>query len=201
MHNSDKPILVEVFAGRGTLSRAMVQAGFSVLSVDHENNGAVVPLMMLDLTSSSGVKVLWDILSSPNVAAVHLGLPCGTASLARERPVAKNLVLQGAPNPPPLRSASKPLGLDGLSPFHQAKVDSANKLYALAIQILVFCVRRNIAFSIENPANSWLCHGVQQFGESCFPCMLPWVVETQKHCLAGDKRSFLFTCSILPRRS
>ena len=106
MHNSDKPIFVEIFAGRGTLSRAMVQAGFSVLSVDHENNGAVVPLVMLDLTSSSGVKVLWDILSSPNVAAVHLGLPCGTASLARERPVAKNLVLQGAPNPPPLRSAS-----------------------------------------------------------------------------------------------
>ena len=99
VHNSDKPIFVEIFAGRGTLSRAMVQAGFSVLSVDHENNGAVVPLVMLDLTSSSGVKVLWDILSSPNVAAVHLGLPCGTASLARERPVAKNLVLQGAPKP------------------------------------------------------------------------------------------------------
>ena len=81
VHNSDKPIFVEIFAGRGTLSRAMVQAGFSVLSVDHENNGAVVPLVMLDLTSSSGVKVLWDILSSPNVAAVHLGLPCGTALL------------------------------------------------------------------------------------------------------------------------
>ena len=117
VHNSDKPIFVEIFAGRGTLSRAMVQAGFSVLSVDHENNGAVVPLVMLDLTSSSGVKVRWDILSSPNVAAVHLGLPCGTASLARERPVAKNLVLQGAPNPPPLRSASKPLGLGRPQPF------------------------------------------------------------------------------------
>ena len=148
VHNSDKPILVEIFAGRGTLSRAMVQAGFSVLSVDHENNGAVVPLMMLDLTSSSGVKVLWDILSSPNVAAVHLGLPCGTASLARERPVAKNLVLQGAPNLPPLRSASKPLGLDGPSPFHQAKVDSANMLYAWAIEASVFCRRRGVQIII-----------------------------------------------------
>jgi len=93
----------------------MVRAGFSVLSVDHENNGAVVPLV-LDLTSNSGVKVLGDIWSSPHVAAVHLELPCKTASLAQEQPVAKNLVLQGTPNSPPLQSASKPLGLVGLNP-------------------------------------------------------------------------------------
>ena len=92
----------------------MVRAGFSVLSVDHENNGAVVPLV-LDLTSNSGVKVLGDIWSSPHVAAVHLGLPCKTASLAQEQPVAKNLVLQGTPDSPPLQSASKPLGLVGLT--------------------------------------------------------------------------------------
>ena len=134
----------------------MSQAGFAVLSVDHENNSAVVPLVMLDLTKPSGVKILWDILSSTSLMAVHLGLPCGTASLARERPVPKSLQLQGVPNPPPLRSATMPLGLPGLSPLHQAKVDSANKLYELAIQIMLFCAQRNVVFSIENPANSWL---------------------------------------------
>lgn len=51
------------FAGRGTWSQAVVQAGFSVLSIDHENNGAEVPRVMLDLTSSSGVKMLWDMFS------------------------------------------------------------------------------------------------------------------------------------------
>ena len=192
----------------------MVRAGFSVLSVDHENNGAVVPLV-LDLTSNSGVKVLGDIWSSPHVAAVHLGLPCKTASLAQEQPVAKNLVLQGTPDSPPLQSASKPLGLVGLNPFHQAKVDSATKLSAWAIQRLVFCVRRNIAFSIEKTQLttdfgqlgpsfcSTLtrgCRGVQQLEENCFPCVSPWVVEVQKHSLAGNKRNFRFTCSNLPRR-
>ena len=147
---------MELFAGRGTLSRAMIQAGFAVLSVDHENNNAVVPIIALDLTTASGVAILWDILSAPSLMAIHLGLPCGTASLARERPVPAALQAQGAPNPPPLRSAEHPLGKPGLRPFHQAKVDSANKLYALAIEVLVFCALRGIVISFENPTDSWL---------------------------------------------
>eukprot|EP00435_Cladocopium_sp_Y103_P045522 s1078_g13.t1 len=38
----------------------------------------------------------------------------------------------------------------------QAKVDSANRLYALAVEVILFCVERNIVVSVENPANSWL---------------------------------------------
>lgn len=96
------------------------------------------------------------MLGSEQLLGVHLGLPCGTASRARERPIAPSLRKQGVPNPPPLRSAEYPLGLPNLSPFHQAKVDSANRLYALAVAIMVYCCTRGIIFSIENPANSWL---------------------------------------------
>lgn len=95
-------------------------------------------------------------MNSPNLAAVHLGLPCGTSSRARERPISSTLKAQGVPQPPPLRSAQYPLGLPGLSTFHAAKVESANKLYALAIQILVFCATAGVVLSIENPATSWL---------------------------------------------
>lgn len=69
----------------------MAEAGVSVLSVGHENSGAVVPIVTLDLTTQSGVAILWDILSCPSLMAIHLGLPCGTASLARERPVSEAL--------------------------------------------------------------------------------------------------------------
>eukprot|EP00435_Cladocopium_sp_Y103_P008521 s2383_g2.t1 len=141
---------------RWALSRAAIQAGFSVLSVDHDATHAQVPMVTLDLTTDSGVAILWDILSSPNVAAIHLGLPCGTASLARERPVAASLRALGVPNPPPLRSAQHPLGMPHLSAYNRAKVESANKLYSLALSILLFCSRRNIIVSIENPARSWL---------------------------------------------
>eukprot|EP00435_Cladocopium_sp_Y103_P067991 s171_g30.t2 len=85
-----------------------------------------------------------------------MGLPCGTASRAREKPVSATLRAQGAPNPPPLRSATCPLGLPNLGPVNQARVDSANKLYTLAVEVLLFCHRRGIILSIENPANSWL---------------------------------------------
>ena len=187
--NSDLPLFVEIFAGKGSFSRALAQAGFSVLSVDHDGSKAVVPIVTLDLTSASGQAILWDILASPNLAGVHLGLPCGTASRARERPVAAALQAQGAPNPPPLRSAIWPLGLPGLSEFHQAKVNSANCLYRLAVEILVYCNRRNVAVSIENPENSWLwaacstdfatlftsCRGLQLFGHGCFSCLLSWI--------------------------
>ena len=49
-----------------------------------------------------------------------------------------------------------PLGLSSLSPFHQAKVDSANILYALAIDVILFCHNNSMVISLENPANSWL---------------------------------------------
>ena len=82
---------------------------------------------------------------------MHLGIPCGTASRARERPVAPALQAMGVPNPPPLRSAQFPLGMPNLSGIHQAKIESANKLYRLAVEILVYCHRRNIVVSVENP--------------------------------------------------
>jgi hypothetical protein len=150
------PIFVEIFAGRGTLSRAAIQAGFTVLSIDHDASAATVPMVLLDLTTKTGEAILWDILSSNNVLGVHMGLPCGTASLARERPVAASLRALGVPNPPPLRSAQHPLGLPNLSSFHQAKVDAANQLYRLGVEILVYCHRRGIVVSIENPATSWI---------------------------------------------
>ena len=156
MPNSDVPLFVEIFAGRGSLSRAFSQAGFSVLSIDHDGSKALVPMITLDLTTSSGQAILWDILQSRNLLGIHLGLPCGTASLARERPVPEALRAQGAPNPPPLRSAMFPLGLPDLSEYHRAKVDSANTLYKLAIDIILFCRRQQIIVSVENPANSWL---------------------------------------------
>ena len=72
---------------------------FQVLSIDQDGSKAVVPMITLDLTTSSGQAILWDILQSPNLLRIHLGLPCGTASLARERPVSEALRAQGAPKP------------------------------------------------------------------------------------------------------
>ena len=57
-----------------------MQAGFSVLSIDHEAGRNQVPIVSLDLTLDGAQDILWTILSAPNSVGVHLGLPCGTAS-------------------------------------------------------------------------------------------------------------------------
>ena len=147
---------MEIFAGRGAFSKAAIQAGLRVVSVDHEVVQPFAPIVTLDLTTKSGVQILWAILDSPGLAAVHLGLPCGTSSRARELPLPRALRLAGVPEPPPLRSAEHPLGLPNLSAKHQARVDSANALYKLAVDIILWCYQKGIVISIENPANSWL---------------------------------------------
>lgn len=46
--------------------------------------------------------------------------------------------------------------MPGLSPLNQAKVDSANMLYSLAIDILLIVLPKNIIVSIETPWNCWM---------------------------------------------
>ena len=100
-----RPLFVEVFSGKASFSRAMIQAGFEVVSVDHEVDAPYAPVVTLDLTTKSGQDILKEILSSKRLVAVHFGLPCGTASKARDRPISQELQNRGVPSPAPLRSA------------------------------------------------------------------------------------------------
>ena len=101
--------------------------------------------------------------------AIHMGVPCGTSSKARGRPLRN-----GALGLQPLRSKAFPLGLpslDWLSADGQ-RVVAANKLYSFAFRVLDFCKTNNIIACIENPANSHLWDILQAFepqaqGQQC----------------------------------
>ena len=153
-----KPLFVEVFSGRASFSRAMLQAGFEVVSVDHEVevDAPFAPVVSLDLTTKSGQSILMEILSSKGLVAVHFGLPCGTASKARDRPISQELQRKGVPSPAPLRSADYPLGIPGISGVNKLKVEKANELYRFTLCILAFLEGRKVAVSIENPFGSYL---------------------------------------------
>ena len=99
------PIFLELFAGRASFSRAMIQSGFEVVSVDHKVGHPFAPIVSLDLTTESGKQILQKLLHYPLLFAIHLGLPCGTASRAREEPIPEELRSKGVPSPPQLRSA------------------------------------------------------------------------------------------------
>ena len=147
------PYAFELFAGKGSLSRALRQAGFKVLSFDHSHCDSQVPLVQLDLASRSGQDVLWGLLTTSPPFALHLGVPCGTSSQARGRPL-----VNGARGPQPLRSKDHPLGLPSLNPKSAdfQRVRTANELYAFTYRILRYCIMNNIIVCVENPQNSFL---------------------------------------------
>ena len=132
----------------------MAEAGFAVVAIDHCITKPAFPITTLDLCSTTGQKIFWDLLQSPDLMGVHFGLPCGTASRARERKIPEHLRQLGVPEPPPLRSAMQPLGVDGLSGLNALKLQSANELYRLCARAVVHCIAHNIVVSIENPRNS-----------------------------------------------
>ena len=168
-----RPLFVEVFSGKASFSRAiMVQAGFEVVSVDHDVDAPYAPVVTLDLTTKSGQSILMEILSSKRLVAVHFGLPCGTASKARDRPISQELQRRGVPSPAPLRSADYPLGIPGISGINKVKVEKANELYRFTLCMLVFLDKR-VAVSIENP-----------FGSYLWAALVKLTMEHSKHAMA-----------------
>ena len=103
----------------------------------------------LDVTQRSNQLLVLDWIKSPQVDAVFLAPPCGTASMAR------NIVLHDEPDAPvPLRSHLQPDGLDGLEGLDFLRVEQANILYSFAAECFDLCTELGKPCLIENPANS-----------------------------------------------
>ena len=153
--SSDRALFCEVFAGCERLSRAAKQSGFAILPVDRPRNEhkGECPILTLDLEEQ---QCFLDTLRQLKPQAIHVALPCGTGSRARERPVPAHLVAKGAPPPRPLRLASHPLGLPNLTPHERKRVESANILAKFAKDLFVLAVSLSCVFSLENPNNSWM---------------------------------------------
>ena len=56
----------------------------------------------------------------------------------------------------PMRSAAEPLGIAGLEPADQARVDAANTIYGNMLRIIARCADLGIKWAIENPGNNYL---------------------------------------------
>ena len=147
----------------------------------------------LDLAADSSKDLVATMLRQLRPFAVHMGLPCGTCSRAREKQLPKKF--QGSfSDPPPLRSAEHLMGLPGLSGINLTKVNQANRLYKNAVAFLYVCYALNIMVSIENPQRSWLwgvlMQLVVQYND---PAFLQWyssLVQVDFHaCIHGSKRA------------
>ena len=143
-------LFIEVFSGTGGLTAAIRHMGLAhSIGVDaHVTKKVKSPIIRLDLTSEHGLELLWRILQQDNVAAVHLGPPCGTSSRARD------IRRQFGSDPKPLRSVHHPDGLPWLQGLDLKRVISANALYDLTGKIFAWCCSLGILCAIENPVRS-----------------------------------------------
>ena len=105
-----RAVFIEVFAGCARLSRFAQRAGFVVLPVDRPRNvhKPEASLLTLDLCEADPQNCLLSIIHQIRPAAIHVVLPCGTGSRARQKPIPSSLRQQGAPAPRQLRDAMNP---------------------------------------------------------------------------------------------
>ena len=78
--------MVEVFCGSASLAAEFKRQGYKTSAIDCRQNKDTprVKSIELDLTKPEDQTVLWEIILDPEVEQVHFGIPCGTASRARE---------------------------------------------------------------------------------------------------------------------
>ena len=151
-----QPIAFEICCGSAGLSAELRRLGFQVHAIDHSSNRHTpkVRTLVLDVSNLQQLSLLESMISFTKPCYVHLGLPCGTCSRARERPMPKKL--GGHAGPQPLRDANNLLGFAHLSGADLIKVTLANNLYRAANSLLQLCCLIGCLVSLENPARSWL---------------------------------------------
>ena len=132
------------------MSKAFARLGLQVLAIDSVKVSGVSSVV-LDLVKPLSQKLVFDLIRSRRLAAVHLAPPCGTSSAARR-------IDAGPGSPQPLRSALHPDGLPGLSFFNRQRVATANKLYRFSAEVILACQANGVLWSLENPESSlfWL---------------------------------------------
>lgn len=169
--------------------------GFTTYSIDHEQNRhqPKVALILSDLTQQHAQTTALEMARHLKPLSIHLGLPCGTCSRARERELPAHL--RGDHSAPlPLRSAQHLLVVPGLTGVNLAKVEASNVLYRFGVQLLYLCFLLDILVSVENPSRSWLWGIltllVAELQDPQFTLWFASLVRTDFHvCMHGGTRN------------
>lgn len=153
---ASKRIAIELCWGHVGLTKALREAGFHAIGIDWSGNrhDPVVPILQRDVSDPVDQKKVLELIHTASY--VHIGLPCGTFTEARNMAVPAWLRAQGAPQPAPLRSHLQARGLDALSARNQLKVDKANAITDFTVVVIRICCQSKIPFTIENPTRSIL---------------------------------------------
>ena len=130
--------MLELFSGRGALSRCFKRRGCRAVSVELYNElGLANP--SADLSVRSNIDRLIKDIESGAFKYVHLGTPCSSFS------VLQTLFNHGT------RSRNRPQG-DGT----RSNELHGNLLLKHSILVIRACMRHNVFWTLENPKSSYL---------------------------------------------
>ena len=103
-------VCLELCAGSARLTATLRAAGLDAVGFDNSQNrhNCLVQVTQLDLSTQDAKEVIEGILRVSPVAFVHLAPPCGTASRARDKPIARHVRAAGAPSPKPPQKFGAP---------------------------------------------------------------------------------------------
>ena len=143
-------VVLEIFCGTAGLSAALKQLGFDVIAIDKlMPRSPKAMVTKLDLTQYATQQLVFEWIQMPQVKAVFLAPPCGTASMAR------TIQLEGEENlPKPLRTLEQPDGVDHLAGWDFLRVEQSNILYDFVAACYELCCKLGKLFVCENPKDS-----------------------------------------------
>ena len=143
---------IEVFSGSAGLTAEMRSIFPTSFGIDHKVTRPKSKVISLDLQNEHNQRLLLEWSSRPTCLWIHFGVPCGTASRARE--IRMSDTHHG---PLPVRSDQHPDGLPSwqLASSALVRLRAANRLHRLTVRII-----RNLnphaVWSVENPSRSYL---------------------------------------------
>ena len=142
-------VYIEIFSGRGELGKALAQQCGGVVMLWDLRLGS-----QYDLRHPARRAMICGWIRAGRISGVHLGTPCESFTRARDAP----------PGPCPLRSNLQPLGLRGLCPADQVKVELGNLWMRFSVKVVLLCWKLRLSATLENPLTSrfWRCPPVQQ---------------------------------------
>ena len=162
---------IQVCSGAGRLTAGLRACGMQdSFAVDARVEGAVCPVVSLDLSRADGQKHFLSLLNEPSLVYVHLSPPCGTAVRTAEAGLRDDLHPHGRPS---LKGADK------------VRVNQANRLFEFFARACKVMYMRGILFSIEGPLQSFLWSTTWW---RKFLADVPIFVTTLHQCMFGHPR-------------
>ena len=177
---SSAQFCIEFFCGTAGLTQATQRYLPDSFGIDHIVKRPKGRVIALDLDDPANQALVRGWVLSPACVWIHFGIPCGTSSRARDKPLSAS-----HHGPLPFRSEAWPDGLPHLPERYLPRLRAANRLYAFMRDLLIAASRTAVVWSVENPWRSYLWD--TSYWQAIDSVFKPVYVECH-HCMFGGER-------------